>query len=342
MSTFQDELLFKQKYLKYKNKYLDLKVQEGGLFNKSDSSVLVFHKNSCKTLTDAIDNYRNDIVQAEKEDVEGQGILQPVKTDKTKIVSKKSNVTIKSHEYNGNPTLFKYTLGDKEIKPIFYIHYRIINNKTDKKEREIEEKKIEKIKKQIEDLTKKYKILSSFNLTKDKHPIFVERMGKINCDTLNLKGNRTIRKIYKNILNNITQLSTQSDPQAKINPKLEILTNKSSQSNRLDILNEFKAVEVELFKIDETMIKTDGNQYPLYLGNYIDPNNIKLEDFSFIIINSFKVNPDNSINFNIESINEIIGENGTSTIPPSTPSSPSSPRQNVTTTDAPIVDQAPQ
>jgi hypothetical protein len=330
MSTFQDELLFKQKYLKYKNKYLDLKVQDGGLFDKAKSSVLVFNKKNCQVLMDAINKYRTDLLKAEKEEAEGQkqSITDKMlgKNKKT-AVEDKTKVSIKARDYNGNPTLFKYTLGSKSIDPIFYVNYTMNNNKKDPEENKQLALKIKELNKSIDIQVQKYKAISTLKLDVKQHAPFVERMNTINCDTLNLKGNKTIHKIIKYVYNNKVSLDT-----------VDAKKYSKDSSNRFDVLMEFvkdEGIEKSIEKLTK-LDKDDSDNYPRFLHDFIKPETIKKEDFSFIIIKGFAQNPKTGeLTFTIESINEIISEN----FPASPTSSPTAPI--VTTTEAPPENPAP-
>ena len=115
--NFNDETLYKDKYLKYKNKYINLKEQLGGLGLPKDHSIIFFNKDDipelekiAKEFTSFIDNF-NNILSLSKPSYE---------TEKKKF----TNIFISDDVINGIPNIFIYT---KSIKPSTIKPYMKLN-----------------------------------------------------------------------------------------------------------------------------------------------------------------------------------------------------------------------
>jgi hypothetical protein len=94
--------LYEKKYIKYKTKYNNLKNQEGG----GKLTLLLFNASSCPELVEAIKKYETTIIENNVE----------VLLDKK---NKFREISIPFDKKNGNPSLFKYTIGDAVVKSIF-------------------------------------------------------------------------------------------------------------------------------------------------------------------------------------------------------------------------------
>lgn len=176
-----DELLYKEKYIKYKSKYLNLQEQEGGLFG-GEKCILFFNKSAYSDLhtTEEIEIFKNflvaqltkssgsviDCANASKKEQKELERKNPYAyylyckidkmrrvTDKkistikysdrtenlfktvqeqneipikkllyrknTELVEEKKKILLRGEDINCIPCMWKYTYGDKEIKPIF-------------------------------------------------------------------------------------------------------------------------------------------------------------------------------------------------------------------------------
>lgn len=187
-----DELLYKQKYLKYKSKYLDLKDQEGGGFFSKDTSLLLFNRDAYPTLIEAIEKYKTHLqnevqLKADPSEPSEQGKGKPKSPNQIKL---------SALDINGVPSMWKYTLGTEKIEPVFDIFAQFIGSDSSN-EKELKDSKVNKtelknlkddyIKKNTIDL--KNKTIPGLNVPYSK---FLE---KINCDTFQTKSYLIVKYI---------------------------------------------------------------------------------------------------------------------------------------------------
>ncbi len=116
MSSFDlnDEVLFKAKYLKYKNKYLSLKEQLGGLPFDKTTSILFYQSSSLPELDDLKKRYV-EASNSDKGTVDVDGKSMPIE----KYLLKEFNLPLEA--VNGLPNIFEYkAYGDKILPSMIF------------------------------------------------------------------------------------------------------------------------------------------------------------------------------------------------------------------------------
>jgi hypothetical protein len=190
-----DELLYKQKYLKYKTKYLDLKEQEGGFFTK-DTSLLFYNKESYPDLVSGIEKYKGHLqAQAElKNDAPAASPTSSPTQSGGKEKAKKAKafdlVELPHLNINGIPCMWKYSLGRNVIEPVFTIFMEFQG--ADIKDKD----SIAARKKNIADLEKykkEYIKMHTIDIKKEtiaglNNMPYQQFLNTINCDSFQTKG----------------------------------------------------------------------------------------------------------------------------------------------------------
>ena len=141
-----DNNLYEKKYIKYKTKYNNLKNQEGG----GKLTLLLFNAASSPELMEAIKKYET-IISENNVDV---------------LLDKKNKfreISIPFDKKNGNPSLFKYTIGDANVKSIFDSKIKIKSSILSDK---VNKEKTIKLNKEIKATIEKFIKLSSVDLSK--------------------------------------------------------------------------------------------------------------------------------------------------------------------------------
>lgn len=127
MSSFNmnDELIFKAKYLKYKNKYLNLKLeQEGGVIFDKNTSIIFYESANLPKMKELKDRFRS----AEESTTDTFKYKDGEKDKEVKIETfLNTPVNIPLSEVNGLVNLFEYKLGSKEINPKLILNLKLQN-----------------------------------------------------------------------------------------------------------------------------------------------------------------------------------------------------------------------
>jgi hypothetical protein len=165
--------IYKNKYIKYKNKYLELQDQVGGVFNPNDSYVLFYNKSEFTQIGEMYEKYKKDISE-----------LPP-----------KHNVLYKLPAVLTSPNFYFYKLGDNKIHNYFSPKFSFdkvsatVDKATGKSPRETIKNKINK------SLTE-YKQFSVIKIT-DKNNV----ISDIKCDNIALRISR-IKALINKFKNN--------------------------------------------------------------------------------------------------------------------------------------------
>ena len=286
-----DELMFKQKYLKYKHKYIELKEQQGGLFG-SETTILLFNRAAYPTLMNAIERYKQFIINNDLETFDDN------KTQNKKEL-KYNEVVIKNNDINGIPSMWKYTVGKGKIEPVFNIFMEFAGSSQKDKET-IEKQKT--YKKALDEARKKFIDLSTIDLSKNKidgiHS-WETYLSKINCDNLEIRGEKLMNHI-NNLLNGSTNQSNGRKEQ--YNKFIELYSHAIS-TNDVETDKTFRPIAITKAKNnnnpDELIIKNNNVESWAQLDNFILISNFKQAGTSLL-------SSDQNITFKINSINEII------------------------------------
>jgi len=186
-----DELLYKQKYLKYKSKYTDLKNQNGGLFGK-ETTILFYNKAAYPAIKKAKETYIKAIQQNDIKRLLSEG--QSNTNTKTKE-PKYNEVTISNNDINGIPCMWKYTIGKGKLEPIFTIFMEFAGSSQKDKDT-INKQKDNKTK--LDNARKEYIAASTLDFQKDKISGDIswdKFLSSVNCDNLKIKGTRLLNHI---------------------------------------------------------------------------------------------------------------------------------------------------
>ncbi len=244
MSNFNlnDELLFKDKYMKYKNKYIDLKQQLGSGTYK-DKQVIVFynHEDVPKLDEFKLEYYNNSFIPASKISVNGKE-----KTVKSEL---EKNYTLYYEDINGLPNIFTYKLYENYIQPLFIYNFdkqlkllRCIENddlsKIVKSYINTGSKESPKISAQIKNSIVKYvPIIENKTKSNMKVGLYNESLFNINKE-FQLKS----KNININILNTINPLNSDNIEtncnilMEFINERKDGLLENTNQTTRLEAL----------------------------------------------------------------------------------------------------------
>ena len=225
--SLNDELLYKEKYIKYKSKYLDLKEQEGGLKLFNNSTLILFNKAAYEDLNKSLEKYKTHL--------QNEAALHANEPTSTANKASKSEpynyVKLPHTQINGIPCMFMYKLGSKKIEPIFDIF-----GKFDDKDKD-SNKKLNKIKDEYikqHTISIEGKIIPGLNIPYHK---FLE---DINCDTFQTKGYllatlinveltamaQSRKDIYNKIINIIKNTISVNDEERNKTYKPVAITNK--------------------------------------------------------------------------------------------------------------------
>lgn len=184
-----DELLYKQKYLKYKSKYTDLKQQEGGLFGK-ETTILFYNKHAFPDIVTAITKYKKTIQQNDINIV-----VESTSKDPKSKEPKYNEVKISNNDINGIPCMWKYTVGKGKLEPIFNIFMEFAGS-SQKDKKTIDEQK--KYKTTLDSARKDYTAASTLDFQKEKVSGDIswdKYLNSVNCDNLKIKGTKLLNHI---------------------------------------------------------------------------------------------------------------------------------------------------
>jgi hypothetical protein len=189
-----DELLYKQKYLKYKSKYTDLKQQEGGLFGK-ETTILFYNKFAFPDIVKAINKYKKIIQQNDISMVVENNAKDPNAKDPKSKEPKYNQVSISNNDINGIPCMWKYTVGKGKLEPIFNIFMEFAGS-SQKDKKTIDEQK--KYKTTLDSARKDYIAASTLDFQKEKVSGDIswdKYLNSVNCDNLKIKGTKLLNHI---------------------------------------------------------------------------------------------------------------------------------------------------
>jgi hypothetical protein len=171
--NLNDELLYKEKYIKYKSKYLDLKEQEGGISLFNNSTLVLFNKAAYPDLEKSLERYKTHL---QNEAALHTNEPSP-KGNKDSKTDKYDYVKLPHTQINGVPSMFIYKLGSKKIEPIFDLFGKFDDKVSETKLKILKEQYIKKHTISIEG-----KIIPGLNIPYHKF------LQDINCDTFQTKG----------------------------------------------------------------------------------------------------------------------------------------------------------
>ena len=120
-----DELLYKEKYVKYKNKYLELKKQEGGRPYSNKDSSYILNNNISIIFYNKNDLYELEFIKLCICYVNNTGEInfKSSKYNNSNYISKK--FTLDVNDINGLPNIYIFTPYKKTIYPLFTFDIRI-------------------------------------------------------------------------------------------------------------------------------------------------------------------------------------------------------------------------
>ena len=266
--SLNDELLYKEKYIKYKSKYLNLKEQEGGLNLFSNSTLILFNKDAYPDLKNAVEKY--------KEHLQNEAALH---ANEPSSASKKGSkieaynyVKLPHTQINGVPSMFIYKLGSKKIEPVFDLFGKFDDKVSEKKLNGLREKYIKKHTISIEG-----KIIPGLNIPYHKF------LQDINCDTFQTKGYllatflntelnaiRQDREImYKEIISTVKNTIMGNDEERNKTYKPIAITNKLGLA-----LNDGNTEVTNFSLVDEFILVNDFNFKKGSLTGLGDPTKI--------------------------------------------------------------------
>jgi hypothetical protein len=283
-----DELLYKQKYLKYKSKYTELK-QQGGLFGK-ETTLLFYNKNAYPSIKKAKETYIKAIQQNDIKRLLSEG------QSNTKTKEPKYNeVTISNNDINGVPCMWKYTIGKGKLEPIFNIFMEFAGSSQKDKDT-INKQKDYKTK--LDNARKEYITVSTLDFQKDKVSGDIswdKFLSSVNCDNLKIKGTR--------LLNHINA---------------QLCENSNLSDKRKEAYNKF--IDLYQHALSTADENTDKTLRPVaitkQLGFVLENKNVKQWDIvdDFILVENLKqsgsgmlgLSSEQVLTFKINSINETI------------------------------------
>ena len=291
MSSFNmnDELFFKSKYIKYKNKYINLKIeQEGGVMFDKDTSIIFYQK----SILPKMEELKKKFKAAESsttdtyEFIDENGKLKKIKIeDFLKLI-----VNIPLSDVNGLGNIFEYNLQSKEIAPRLLLNLQLqtllLNNIDKSNQIKLEElgfpeKNFNIISKNVSGLIDKY------NKTKIILGSAFTNINPITSDNLKSKAD-----ILINLINN------------------------TSSIDRISIFTEIKkkffdpfAVSINIKLLPQPFLKT-------YKIDNQNNNQIKFDKVdAYIIVKKFKIDQNKGLSFQIISVGSDITEQNIITQP---------------------------
>ena len=183
-----DELLYKQKYIKYKSKYTELK-QQGGLFGK-ETTILFYNKYAFPDIVTAINKYKKIIQQNDISMVVENNAKDPKSKE-----PKYNQVTISNNDINGIPCMWKYTVGKGKLEPIFNIFMEFAGSSQKDKDTVSKQKGY---KTTLDNARKDYVAASTLDFQKEKVAGDIswdKYLNSVNCDNLKIKGTKLVNHI---------------------------------------------------------------------------------------------------------------------------------------------------
>jgi hypothetical protein len=280
MSSFDmnDELIFKAKYLKYKNKYINLKIeQEGGLVFDKNTSIIFYEK----SVLPKMEELKRRFKEAEESTTDSYEYTDETgKIQKIQIEKYLNNpVSISLAEVNGLGNIFEYRIGSKEILPRLLLNLKLQNlllNDIDKshivtlEELGFKEKEFKGLSKTIADLITKY------NKTTIALGVTYTNVNPVTTDNLKTKA-----EILINLINN------------------------NASTDRTTTFSEIKKKFIDPFG---SSINVKLLPPAIFIG-YTGDSQVKFDNVdSYVIVKNFKVNEDKGLSFQIVSIGSVIFE----------------------------------
>lgn len=274
MSSFDlnDEVLFRAKYLKYKNKYLNLKEQMGGLPFDKTTSILFYESASLPELDELKKNYV-EASNSDKGTVDVDGKPMPIEKYLVK------DFTLPLDAVNGLPNLFEYKAYSDKISPIMLFNF------------EAQEKLL------------KCTESSGFSLMKlgfGKSALAENQKDLIKAiENFKSKG----RNLIKDEVSNVNPL-TETNLKSKIPILMNLINSNSNNQPKLErdtafgyIVNKFLNTFTKTFnqtleakKMRQGYVATDEGE----------KTTVKINDVnSYIVVKGLKVDPKKGITFSI-------------------------------------------
>lgn len=280
MSSFDmnDELIFKAKYLKYKNKYINLKIeQEGGLLLDKNTSIIFYERSILPKMEELKKKFKDaeDSTTDSYEYIDEKGKPQKIKIEKFLT----TGVSIGLSDVNGLGNIFEYKIGSKEILPKLLLNLKLQNLL-------------------LSDIDKSHQITLEELGFKEKN---FKNLSKLISDLI-IKYNKTtigLGAAYTNIIP-----ITTDNIKAKADVLIGLINNNAS-NDRTNIFSEIKKKFIDPFgfAINTKLLP------PAIFKGYSGENQVKFDNVdSFVIVKNFKVSDEKGLSFQIISVGSDISD----------------------------------
>lgn len=297
-----DELLYKQKYLKYKSKYTELKNQEGGLFGK-ETTLLFYNKAAYPAIKKAKETYIKAIQQNDIKRLLTEG------QSNTKTKEPKYNeVIIPNNDINGIPCMWKYTIGKGKLEPVFNIFMEFSGSSQKDKDTLNKQKEY---KTKLDNARKEYIAASSLDFQKDKVASDIswdKFLSSVNCDNLKIKGTRLLNHINAELCESSNSAEKRKDAYNKfielfqyaVSAPQKIESDKTLRPIAISHVNPQSPAQKLGFIIDNEKVKSWDIVDDFILVENLKQSGSSILGFSSDQVLTFKIN---SINDTIEPVN---------------------------------------
>ena len=274
MSSFDmnDELIFKAKYLKYKNKYINLKIeQEGGLLLDKSTSIIFYQR----SILPKMEEFKKKFKDAEDSTTDSYEFIdekgKPKKIPIEKFLTQE--FTISLADVNGLANIFEYKIGTKEIVPKLLLNLKLQNLL-------------------LSDIDKSNQMTLEELGFKEKN---FKNLNKLISDLI-IKYNKTTVGLGAAFVNIIP--ITTDNVKSKADVLIGLINNNAS-NDRTNIFSDIKKKFIDPFGIAINTKLLPSGVFKGYTGD----NQVKFDNVdSYVIVKNFKVSDEKGISFQIISV----------------------------------------